>query len=65
MMSDAIREFKIDMFQKQSEIIKKQSDAIDGLLKLLLMHMEAEDVDQLQEIGAINEAAEIKAELGL
>lgn len=65
MIADTIREIKLDVFQKQSEIIKLQSDIIDGLFTTLLMHMEISEIDNLSEIKKINDVAKMKIKIEL
>lgn len=65
MMSDAIREIKLELFERQSEIIRIQSEAINDLLRLLSMHMEAEELDSLPVVDKINMAATLRAENNL
>lgn len=61
-MSDAIREIKVELFERQNEIIRIQSEAIDELLRLLSMYIAAEELDSLPVIEKINRAAMIRAE---
>lgn len=62
MMSDAIREIKVELFERQNEIIRIQSEAIDELFRLLSMYIAAEELDSLPVIEKINRAAMIRAE---
>lgn len=62
MMSDAIREIKVELFESQNEIIRIQSEAIDELFRLLSMYIAAEELDSLPVIEKINRAAMIRAE---
>ena len=62
MMSDAIREIKVELFERQNEIIRIQSEAIDELFRLLSMYIAAEEFDSLPVIEKINRAAMIRAE---
>lgn len=62
MMSDAIREIKLELFESQSEIIRIQSEVIDDLFRLLSMHMEADELDSLPVLEKINRAALLRAE---
>ncbi len=57
MMADAVREIKLELFESQSEIIRIQSEVIDDLFRLLSMHMEAEELDNLPVVEKINRAA--------
>lgn len=61
-MSDAIREIKVELFERQNEIIRIQSEAIDELFRLLSMYIAAEELDSLPVIEKINRAAMIRAE---
>lgn len=63
MISDAIKEIKLEVFTSQSEIIRLQSEVIDELFRLLAMHLEAEELDRLPCIEKINRAAAIRTEL--
>lgn len=62
MMSDAIREIKIELFEAQNEIIRLQSEVIDEMLKLLSMHLEPQELNSLPAIEKINKAAMIRRE---
>ena len=62
MMGDAIREIKLELFESQSEIIRIQSEVIDDLFRLLSMHMEAEELDNVPVVEKINRAASLRAE---
>lgn len=65
MMSDAIREIKLELFTKQSEIIQLQSEAIDDLFRVLVQHLEAEELDRLPALEKMNRAAMIRKEMEL
>jgi hypothetical protein len=65
MMSDAIREIKLELFTKQSEIIQLQSEAIDDLFRVLVQHLEAEELDRLPALEKMNRAAMIRREMEL
>jgi hypothetical protein len=64
-MSDAIREIKLELFTKQSEIIQLQSEAIDDLFRVLVQHLEAEELDRLPALEKMNRAAMIRKEMEL
>lgn len=65
MMSDAIREIKLELFESQSEIIRIQSEVIDELFGLLSQHMETGELDNIPAIEKINRAAKLRAEHSL
>ncbi len=62
MMSDAIREIKLELYESQSEIIRIQSEVIDDLFRLLSQYMEADEIDSLPVIAKVNRAASLRAE---
>lgn len=62
MMSDAVREIELELFESQSEIIRIQSEVIDDLFRLLAQHLEAEELDNLPVVAKINRAASLRAE---
>lgn len=62
MMSDCIRDIKLELFESQNEIIRLQSECIDELFRLLCLHIEPEDFSHLPVIDRINQAAMIRAE---
>lgn len=62
MMSDAIREIKLEIFESQSEIIRIQSEVINDLFRLLGQHLEANELDRLPVIEKMNKVAAFQAE---
>ena len=56
-------EIKLEVYEKLNEIIRLQSDAIDGLISLLLQHESVENADLAPIKQKIDEAAMIRAEL--
>ena len=56
-------EIKLYLFERQSEIIKIQSEVIDDLFRELMQRITPEEAEHLQVIGKINEAARIRAEI--
>jgi len=53
-----------EVVHQQSEIIGIQSEVIDELFTLLAQHITAEEADRLPVITKINQAAEIRREIG-
>jgi hypothetical protein len=53
----------LEIVERQTEIIKIQSDAIDELFILLMQHIGAQEADRLPVIAKINQAAEIRREI--
>lgn len=51
--------------ERQNAIIRIQSGVIDELFLLLMQHISAEEVDSLPCIARINQAAEIRSEIGM
>lgn len=49
-------------YEAQSEIINIQKDVIDELFRLLAMHLSAAELDSLEVIDKINEAAALRRE---
>ena len=49
-------------YEVQSEIINIQKDVIDELFRLLAMHLSAVELDSLEVIDKINEAAALRRE---
>ena len=62
MMSDLVREIKLELFESQSEIIRIQSEVIDDLFRFLGQHLEADELDSLTVIEKINRAASLRRE---
>ena len=62
MMSDAIRDTGLEIFESQSEIIRIQSEVIDDLFRLLSQHIAADELDSLPVIQKINRAAMLRNE---
>ena len=56
-------EIKQEVYEKLNAIIRLQSDAIDGLISLLLQHESVENADLAPIKQKIDEAAMISAEL--
>ena len=50
--------------ERQSEIIRIQSEVINDLFSLILQYMSADEADALPCIQKINHAAEIRREIG-
>lgn len=65
MMADAIREIKQEIFENQDRIIRLQSEAVNGLLKLLAQHADVDEADFAPIKEKIDEAAMIRAEMEL
>ena len=49
-------------YEAQSEIINIQKDVIDELFRLLAMHLSTVELDSLEVIDKINEAAALRRE---
>ena len=64
-MGDLVSEIALELFERQGEIIKIQAEAIEELYKLLLQHVEADELDEMPVTEKINEAARIRAENNL
>lgn len=62
MMGEVVREIKLELFERQSEVIRIQSEVIDDLFRLLSQHLEAEELDNLPVVEKINRAASLRAE---
>lgn len=62
MMSDAIRDIGLEIFESQSEIIRIQSEVIDDLFRILSQHIAADELDSLPVIQKINRAAMLRNE---
>ena len=61
-MADDIRDVKLELFESQNEIILLQAEAIDELFRLLVNHVETEELSNLSAVEKVNEAARIRAE---
>lgn len=55
----------LKVVEQQNVIIGIQSGVIDELFLLLMQHMSAEEADALPCIDKINQAAQIRAGIGL
>ena len=55
----------LKVVEQQNAIIRIQSGVIDELFILLMQHISAEEADSLPCIARINQAAEIRAGIGL
>lgn len=53
----------LEVIEKQNEVIRIQSNVINGLLNNLMQHITAEEADKLPEVDQINQAAQIKSEI--
>ncbi|NBH98559.1 hypothetical protein D7Y41_18820 [Anaerotruncus sp. 1XD22-93] len=62
-MSKGIDPLKV--VERQNAIIRIQSGVIDELFLLLMQHISADEADSLPCIARINQAAEIRAEIGV
>jgi len=56
-------EIKLEIYTSQNEIIQLQSEAIQGLVSLLIQHKDVDDADFAAIKEKIDHAAEIRAEL--
>lgn len=56
-------EIRMEIFTSQNEIIQLQSEAIHGLISLLIQHKDVDDADFAGIKEKIDHAAEIRAEL--
>lgn len=54
----------LEIVEQQNAIIRIQSGVIDELFLLLMQHISADEADSLPCIARINQAAEIRAEIG-
>ena len=52
-----------EIIERQNEIIRIQSDSVNGLFRLLMEHISVEEADNLPVLKKLNHAAEIKAEI--
>lgn len=55
----------LEMVESQNAVIRIQSGVIDELFQLLMQHITAEEAGRLPCIARINQAAEIRAEIGV
>lgn len=55
----------LEIVEQQNAIIRIQSGVIDELFLLLMQHISAEEAHGLPCIARINQAAEIRAGIGL
>lgn len=55
----------LKVVEQQNAIIRIQSGVIDELFILLMQHISADEADALPCIDRINQAAEIRAGIGL
>lgn len=55
----------LKVVEQQNAVIRIQSGVIDELFLLLMQHIDAGEADKLPCIARINQAAEIRAEIGL
>lgn len=55
----------LKVVEQQNAIIRIQSGVIEELFLLLMQHMSAEEADALPCIDKINQAAQIRAGIGL
>lgn len=54
----------LKVVEQQNAVIRIQSGVIDELFLLLMQHISADEADSLPCIARINQAAEIRAEIG-
>jgi len=59
MNSDAVK-----TVERLDQVIRIQSDIIDDLFLLLMMHISAEEADALPVIKKVNSAAKLRQEIG-
>ena len=55
----------LEVVEQQNTVIRIQSGIIDELFILLMQHISAEEADSLPCIARINQAAQIRAGIGL
>lgn len=55
----------LEVVEQQNAVIRIQSGIIDELFILLMQHISAEEADSLPCIARINQAAQIRAGIGL
>lgn len=60
-----LSDVKIEVFTRQSEIIRLQAEIIDELFRLLTQHLTAIELDKLPVIEKINDVARIREENNL
>jgi len=60
-----LSDVKIEVFTRQSEIIRLQAEIIDELFRLLAQHLTAIELDKLPVIEKINDVARIREENNL
>lgn len=53
----------VEIIEKQNEIIRIQSEAIDDLFRMLLQHITAAEADKLPILERMNMAAALRAEI--
>lgn len=53
----------MEIIEKQNEIIRIQSEAIDDLFRMLIQHITVEEADKLPALEKMNHAAELRKEL--
>lgn len=64
-MKTMMHDSAVELVESQNEIIRLQSEAIDELFRLLSQHISAMELDKLEVINTIDQAAQIRAELNL
>lgn len=55
----------LKVVEQQNTIIRLQAGVIDELFLLLMQHISADEADALPCVGTINQAAQIRAGIGL
>lgn len=55
----------LKVVEQQNAIIRIQSSVIDELFLLLMQHISAKEAESLPCIARVNQAAEIRAEIGM
>lgn len=55
----------LKVVEQQNAIIRIQSNVIDELFLLLMQHISAKEAESLPCIARVNQAAEIRAEIGM
>lgn len=53
----------VEIIEKQNEIIRTQSEAIDDLFRMLIQHITVEEADTLPALEKMNHAAKLRKEL--
>ena len=61
----SLNNVKTELFARQSEVIRLQSECIDDLFCLLSQYMTATELDKLPVIDKINDATRIREENNL